>query len=271
MSDEEFRKIGEFIQSSFGIRMPDKKKTLLTSRLGKRLRSLGMSSYREYRDYLFSPEGMEAEVPHLLDAVTTNKTEFFREKRHFDILAEKIIPAWLEACRPRTLKIWSAGCSTGEEPYTAAMVLADCLEGSSGWDFEILATDLSGKVLDIASKAVYPEKKAGEIPFNLRKKYLMRSRDRKKALVRVVPEIRERVNFRQLNLMEDFRFRERMDLIFCRNVVIYFEKPVQEALVKKLADSMIRGGYLFIGHSESLSGRDLPLVRYKPTIYRRTD
>jgi chemotaxis protein methyltransferase CheR len=269
MSEAEFRIFGEFIQSRLGIRMPRNKKGMLESRLVKRLRSLGLSSYKKYREYLFSPEGMEAELSHLIDAVTTNKTEFFREEQHFEILAKEILPGWTEGASSGRISLWSAGCSTGEEIYTAGMVLADSLANRPGWDFELLGTDISREVLQTAARAVYTEDRVERVPPLWRRKYLMRSKDRSKQQVRIVPELRARASFGQLNLMEDFSLAEKVDLIFCRNVIIYFEKPVQERILGKLTQCLRRGGYLFIGHSESLSGTRLPLRQYSPTVYRK--
>jgi len=269
MTEAEFRIFGEFIQSRLGIRMPRNKKGMLESRLVKRLRSLGLPSYKKYREYLFSREGMEAELPHLIDAVTTNKTEFFREEQHFELLAKEILPGWTEAAPSGRISLWSAGCSTGEELYTAGMVLADSMAGRPGWDFEMLGTDISPEVLRTAARAVYPEDRVERVPPLWSRKYLMRSRDRSKQQVRIVPELRARARFDQLNLMEDFSLAENMDCIFCRNVIIYFEKPVQERILSKLTHCLRRGGFLFIGHSESLSGSGLPLRQYRPTVYRK--
>jgi chemotaxis protein methyltransferase CheR len=269
MSEAEFRILGEFIQSRLGIRMPPNKKGMLESRLVKRLRNLRLSSYKQYRDYLFSTRGMEAELPHLIDAVTTNKTEFFREGEHFEFLAEEILPEWTKASPSGRITLWSAGCSTGEEPYTAAMVLADCLEGLEGWDFQVLGTDVSPEVLQAAARAIYSEERVERVPQRMRNKYLMRSRDRSRRLVRIVPEMRARMAFKQLNLMEHFSLAQKMDIIFCRNVLIYFEKEVQERILRKLVQCLRESGFLFIGHSESLSGTDLPLRQHKPAAYKK--
>jgi chemotaxis protein methyltransferase CheR len=270
MTQQEFEKFGEFIQTEFGIKMPPGKKTMLESRLNKRLRSLNMSSYQEYQDYLFSLKGLEVEMPHLVDAVTTNKTEFFREGQHFELLFNEILPHMLEQKGPRPkLTAWSAGCSNGKEPYSLAMVLNELAEQYPGLEYQILGTDISRQVLQEATRAVYPEDNAQSIPYRLRKKYLLRSKDRQKKLVRIVPELRSRVSFRELNLLHEISFREQMDLIFCRNVIIYFERPVQETLFGKLSSCLGQGGYLFIGHSETLSGMDLPLKQVRPTVYQK--
>ena len=271
MSEKEFRRFSEFIQTEFGIKMPAGKKTMLESRLQKRLRALNMTRHKEYEDYLFSLKGMEIELPHLIDVVTTNKTDFFREPKHFEILYRDILPRWLQASSGRSLfSVWSAGCSTGEEPYTIAMVLEEFRNQQSEIEYSILGTDISNQVLETASRGVYRDERIKEVAPQLRKKYFMRSRDRSKQLVRIVPEIREKVKFRQLNFMDDFEFREKMDVIFCRNVVIYFERPIQEALFRKFCDRLAPNGYLFIGHSETLGGMDLPLIQHAPTVYRKT-
>lgn len=270
MTTREFNTIGGFIQAEFGIKMPAAKKIMLQSRLTKRLRVMKMSSYRQYQEYLFSPEGLEKEVPHMIDVVTTNKTDFFREQSHFELLDKELLPAWLQQTggrRPFT--VWSAGCSTGEEPYSLAMILAEFALNHDAFSFDILGTDISGEVLQKARQAIYPAQKTETIPAGMRKKYLMKSKDRKKQLARVVPEIRKKVTFRRLNLMEPFSCPGERDAIFCRNVIIYFERPTQEALFQKCCNCLKPGGYLFIGHSETLSGMRLPLTQVRPTVYQK--
>ncbi len=270
MTTREFNAIGGFIQSKFGIKMPPAKKVMLQSRLMKRLRAMRMSSYRQYQEYLFSPEGLKQEVPHMLDVVTTNKTDFFREQTHFDLLYQELLPAWLQqAGGRRHFTVWSAGCSTGEEPYSLAMILTEFAMNHDAFSFDILGTDISEEVLRKARQAIYPAKKAEAIPAMLRKKYLMKSKDRKKQLTRIVPEIRKKVTFRRLNLMEPFSCPGERDAIFCRNVIIYFERPTQEVLFQKCCNCLKPGGYLFIGHSETLSGMRLPLIQVRPTVYQR--
>jgi len=272
MSKREFENFGRFIQAEFGIKMPPGKKTMLESRLAKRLRNLNMSSYKEYKEYLFSLKGMEIEMPHLIDAVTTNKTEFFRESKHFQVLSEEILPAWYAdngGGKPYT--VWSAGCSTGEEAYTLAMVLEEFRLTKPDFRYQILATDISQEVLQRAKRAVYPEQSSQSIPQDLRRKYLLRSKDRSKELIRIVPELRSKVSFRELNLIGDFSFREPMQAIFCRNVIIYFERPVQETLFQKVSECLDPVGHLFIGHSETLNGMQLNLKQVRPTVYRKVE
>jgi chemotaxis protein methyltransferase CheR len=270
MSKREFESFGRFIQSEFGIKMPPGKKTMLESRLAKRLRSLGMRSYKEYKEYLFSLKGLEIEMPHLIDAVTTNKTEFFREAKHFEILSGEILPAWYAEHRGRKpFTVWSAGCSTGEEPYTLAMVLCEFQEAHPDFRFQVLGTDISQEVLQRAKRAVYPEERSRGIPEELRRKYVLRSKDRSKGLIRIAPELRSLVAFRELNLMGELGFRERFEAIFCRNVIIYFERPIQESLFGKITACLTQGGHLFIGHSETLNGMDVPLRQVRPTVYTK--
>jgi chemotaxis protein methyltransferase CheR len=199
----------------------------------------------------------------MINQVTTNKTDFFREPAHFDYLRCKVLP---ELSRTRSaIAAWSAGCSSGEEPYTLGMVLKEF-----GCNFTILGTDISTKVLDKAKLAVYDEERIDPISPELKKKYLLASKDRIKRLYRIVPELREHVKFRRLNFMDgDFGFREPLDIIFCRNVIIYFDKPTQERLLNKFYHCLAPDGYLFMGHSETLFGMDVPLIQAAPTIYRK--
>ncbi|HMB30908.1 MAG TPA: protein-glutamate O-methyltransferase, partial [Desulfohalobiaceae bacterium] len=267
---KEFQRFSSFIQEEFGIKMPPGKKTMLESRLGKRLRALGMNSYKDYENYLFNIKGMEIEIPHLIDAVTTNKTDFFREANHFDILYNQLLPKWFGQHKgKRDFSVWSAGCSSGEEPYTLAIVLNEFAENNPDFKYNILGTDISNEILEKAQRAVYPEDRIEPVPANLKRKYFLRSKDRKKKLVRVVPELRKKVAFRLLNFMDDFDFREKMDAIFCRNVIIYFEKPIQERLFQKFCEHLHPNGYLFIGHSETLAGMNLSLKQLSPTTYQK--
>lgn len=255
--------------------MPAGKKVMLEARLQKRLRYLGMSTCSEYCNYLFSPEGVENELMQMIDVVTTNKTDFFREPSHFEFLVKIVLPEIIVkpgAGTGKKLMIWSAGCSTGEEPYTLAMVVSEFAQIHPGFDFDcsILATDISTKVLQKAVEAIYDAERVLPVPETLKKKYLLRSKDKSNGLVRIVPELRRMVRFRRLNFIEeDFGFREKMHVIFCRNVIIYFDKPTQERLINKFTRHLIPGGYVFMGHSETLHGMDVPLVQVIPTIYRK--
>lgn len=275
MSEKEFRVLSEFIGTEFGIKMPPAKKNLLESRLQKRLMDLGFTTYAEYCDFLFSPDGMASELVHVADAVTTNKTDFFREPEHFKHLIGAALPnlaANSGAGIRRPLLVWSAGCSTGEEPYTIAMALSEFSVSypGLGFDYTIIGTDISSRVLNIARKGIYSEDRVDTVPEGLKRKHLLRSKDRSKGLVRIKSELRTHVKFRRLNLMEDeFGFREPFDIIFCRNVIIYFDRQTQEKLIGKFASRLKSGGYLFLGHSESMSGMDISLSKLAPSVYRK--
>jgi chemotaxis protein methyltransferase CheR len=274
MSTKEFRVLGEFIQQEAGIKMPPVKQTMLQARLQKRLRNLGLASFAEYREYLFSPEGRQHEMRNMLDAVTTNKTDFFREPTHFTYLTDVVLPGLAQARRAgyrRPLMTWSAGCSSGEEPYTLAMVFSEFAERDEEFTFRLLATDVSTSVLESAQTAIYKEEKVEPVPPELKRKYLLRSRDRAKGLVRVVPELRRLVNFKHLNFISDtYDIDNTMDIIFCRNVMIYFDRPTQERLIRSFCRYLVPRGYVFIGHSETLNGLDVPLIQEAPTIYRKS-
>ena len=270
-----FERLSSFIYNEVGIHITPVKKVMLEGRLQKRLRKLGMRSFDEYCEYLFSDEGKNNELVKMIDEVTTNKTDFFREPGHFDFLTARALPCLLSGesrSSTKRLIIWSAGCSSGEEPYTIAMVVKEFMEGkvSAPFSFLVIATDISKRVLEKAERAIYEKEKAAAIPLWLRKKYLLRGKDMNIDAVRITPDIRSLVMFRRLNFMDnDFGFREKIDMIFCRNVIIYFDKKVQEKLLNKFCNCIKSGGYIFMGHSETLFGMDLPLEQVAPTIYRR--
>ena len=273
MSDEVFRRLSEFIHSSCGIKLPPAKKTMLEGRLRKRLRVLSMPSYDTYCEYLFSSCDSRSEYIHMIDLVTTNKTDFFREPEHFNYLTRKALPDLAGRHGPgvrRTLHLWSAACSTGEEPYTLAMVLSEFAEGCPEIRFSVLATDISATVLQKARAGVYSHEKVDPIPQPLRKKYLLRSKDKDAGLVKINPELRSMVRFARLNLMEDaYGIDEPIAVLFCRNVLIYFDRPTQEKLLGRLVRCLLPGGYLFLGHAESIHNMDLPLVQTATSVYRR--
>lgn len=274
LAKKDFERLSEYIFDHCGIKMPPAKKTLLESRLQKRLRTLGIGSFREYCDFLFTvPEGA-GEVIHMIDAVTTNKTEFFREPVHFSFLAEQALPDFVCRCRAdgsSRFAVWSAGCSSGEEPYTLAIVLSEFADRCPGFRFDIAATDISTKVLEKARLAIYDEDQISMIPFHLKQKYFLRSKDRSKARVRVAPGLRPLVQLQRVNLMDKYYSiaTAPLDAIFCRNVMIYFSREKQYALLGRLCRYLKRGGYLFLGHSETVQGFDLPLIRCASTIYRK--
>lgn len=271
LSMKDFRKLGAFIHSELGIKMPDVKRGMVESRLRRRLNRLKLKSYSDYCDYLFSPEGMQKELAEFINVITTNKTDFFRESHQFTYLKEQALPELIESGIVRgTFSAWSTACSRGHEPYTLAMVLAEFSRTWGQFPFRILATDISTRVLDIARKAVYDHEEIEPVPMGLRKKYLLRSKDREKKQVRIVPGLRGKVKFRRLNLMDkQYPNVEQMDVIFCRNVMIYFERQTQETLLTHLCQHLKAGGYLFVGHSEVIQSNQLPLVTQGASIYRK--
>jgi chemotaxis protein methyltransferase CheR len=249
--------------------MPEAKHIMLQSRLQKRLRALQMPSFADYVDYVFSPAG-SAEIVHMMDVVSTNKTDFFRENQHFEYLLDTVLPEIHDINRQNFVKVWSAGCSSGEEPYTLAMVLSEYAAKARGFDFQIMGSDLSTIVLDKAVTAIYPEDRVDVIPYDLKKKYLLRSKDRTKPTVRIVPELRRKTSFMRLNFMDEvYDVPNNFDIVFCRNVLIYFDRPTQERVINKLCRHLKSGGFFFLGHSESAAGINVPLKQLKPTVFRR--
>jgi chemotaxis protein methyltransferase CheR len=216
---------------------------------------------------------LKDEIVHLIDVVTTNKTDFFRESRHFDYLTTSALPDLVARNRmSRPLLIWSAGCSTGEEPYTLAIVLSEYAEKNPGFRFRILATDISTAVLAKADRGVFDADTIAPVPAPLKRKYFLRSRNSTSKLVRIVPELRRHVEFRRLNFMDsDYGMTEYADAIFCRNVIIYFDRPTQERILGNLARHLVPDGYMFVGHSETLHDMKLPLAPIAPALYRRVD
>lgn len=271
MSDESFYRFSEFIEAELGIKMPLAKKTMLQARLQKRLWKLDIESFDEYYNYVFSPEGRELELQQMIDVVTTNKTDFFREPNHFEYLVERVLPEIISRHgADRQYMFWCAGCSSGEEPYSLAMVLHDFSLQHPGFHFLILATDVSSRVLEKARLGIYEEENADPIPVEFRKRYLLKSKEREKSMVRISPEIRAFVRFRSVNLVRgEFGFRETMDIIFCRNVIIYFNRDIQEQVINRLYQHLSPGGYLFTGHSETLNGLSVPLKAVAHTVYQK--
>lgn len=272
LSLQDFRRLANFIEAYSGIRMPPTKKTMVEGRLRRRARVLGLGSLDAYCRQLFEGGLLAREAVRLIDAVTTNKTEFFREPGHFDFLVEQALPRLLDHSAPpalhRPIKIWSAACSSGAEPYTLAMVLDDFAAKVRGFHFSILATDICTEVLARATTAIYPEDMMDPVPAEFRRRYVMKSRDRSQRSVRMVAPLRAMVQFGRLNLMDDqYPVDTDMDVIFCRNILIYFDKPTQEAVVERLCRHLRPGGYLFVGHTESVAGFCLPLKPVSSSVF----
>jgi chemotaxis protein methyltransferase CheR len=270
LSDANFKRLATFIQGYSGIKMPLSKKTMLEGRLRRRQRQQGLASLDAYCALLFDGGGLDAEVVHLIDAVTTNKTDFFREPAHFEFLATRALPA-LARGPGRTIRAWSAACSVGAEPYTLAMVLDDFCAASQGWDYEIFATDLCTQVLGQALKGIYPAAMIEPVPPALRRRYVRLARDPQRPEVRIAPTLRAHLSFARLNLMDESYAAPRdLDLIFCRNILIYFDKPTQTKVLQRLCDHLKPGGHLFLGHSETIVGAELPVRTVASTVFQKT-
>lgn len=266
--DSDFRRIADLVMAMTGIVIDDRKRAFIHGRLGRRLRVLGLLDFAEYCRVLDGPGG-EAERSVLVNAVTTNHTSFFREPHHFEFLAKSVLPAIVEKGRDanRRLRIWSAGCSTGEEPYTLAMTLRDSPLPLSTWDTRILATDLDTNVLEHALAARYDAERVQSIPQPFRQRYVTVDPDGTGVMN---PELRSLITFKQLNLLGDWPMSGPFDMIFCRNVVIYFDKPTQRRLFNRYADMLKPDGWLTVGHSESLQNLTDRFELVGRTVYRRT-
>ncbi|PTB97328.1 chemotaxis protein CheR [Marivirga lumbricoides] len=269
LSDSEFQKLGHFIQSYNGIKMPLSKKTMLEVRLQKRLRELNISSFHEYSKLVFSAESSRTEVIKLMDCVSTNKTSFFREIIHFNYLQQHILPDFIRS-NNNTLKVWSAGCSSGEEPYSIAIAINEFIRNNGILNYQILGTDISTKILQEAKDAVYTESEISNLSFEVKKRYFLKGKGDYQDLIMVKPAICNKILFQRFNLMDrEYSVQGPFDLIFCRNVLIYFDRDVQENVIKKLCQKLKVGGYFFMGHSETIMGMKVPLKQMSPTIYKR--
>jgi chemotaxis protein methyltransferase CheR len=267
LSDADFAKLSKFIYTQYGIKMPPEKKIMLQSRLQKRLRALCIYTFKEYIEYIFGGNNNE-EVIHMMDVVSTNKTDFYREPAHFDFLRQKLLPQLYET--KKQIKLWSAGCSSGPEVYTIAIELSEFAITHQGFDFSILGTDISTLMLKKANTAIYPEEMVEVIPIELKRKYLLKSKDKNKKLVRISESLRKKVKLQRLNFIDDqYSVNEQFDIIFCRNVLIYFDRETQEKVINKLCNHLKIDGFFFLGHSESITNINVPLKQLKPTIYNR--
>jgi len=272
LTPQSFQRFATFITRELGIKMAENKIPMLQGRLNRRLRALGLPSLEAYQAYLFDSGNAGEELADFIDSVTTNKTDFLREAQHFTYLVDTAIPVPETGReRPQDFKVWCAGCSSGEEPYTLAMVLSEHAERRPHFNFSIFATDISMRVLRSARAAVYDEARIEPLPEAWRKKYLLRSCDAGQRKVRMVPSLRARVRFAHLNFMDrDYGVQEMFDAIFFRNVMIYFDRSTQETVVGRLCRNLRPDGHFFTGHSESLMGLNVPLKLVASAVYRRT-
>jgi chemotaxis protein methyltransferase CheR len=269
LTDDNFTKFKDLIYNKCGICLHEGKKELVRARLNKRLRQTGIKTFSDYYKYL-TQEDNGNELVVMLDAISTNKTSFFREIKHFDFLKEHVFPKYAAGEYGNRLRFWSAACSSGEEPYTLAVSLLEYL-GNKSFDIKILATDISTKVLGEAQRGVYPEDRIEDIPGPLIRNYFQQGHGRQKGFYRVKPNLRNIISFKRFNLMDKFPFNTVFQFIFCRNVMIYFDKKTQERLVNKFYHCIIPGGYLMIGHSESLTGVNHPFKYIQPSVYQKDE
>jgi len=274
LTRRDYEVIRRLVYAKSGIHLGDEKMQLVRARLGKRVREGRFASYRHYIRHVMNDSTDEA-LWSLLDAISTNTTHLFREMHHFDRL-RALLGRWAADRSWRAahtaVRIWSAACSSGEEPYSIAMIAHDALREHPNLELKILATDLSVQVLSEAKLGQYPTSRAGTVPPQYRSRYLRRLPHDGEPHVEIVPELRRLITFARFNLMRrTFPFRHGFDVVFCRNVMIYFDQSTREALVNRIAGHLRPGGYLMIGHSESLNGIRHPLRYVEPTVYRNED
>lgn len=271
ISQKEFRLLSELIYEKFGIRLTEQKRPLILNRLSKTLRKLGFKSFTDYYQYVLS-DSSGNELSNLINSISTNHTFFYREEKHFDFFKKVGLPETIEELikkKSRDLRVWSAGCSSGEEAYMLAILMLEYFGNEYAlWDAGVLATDISQRVLDQAEEGIYAENKISKMPKSLLNKYFVKLKDDN---WKVIDKIKKQVIFRRFNLQnEAFPFKRPFHVIFCRNVMIYFDRNTRNELIKKFYQFMEPGGFLFIGHSESI-GREQEFFRYiQPAVYQRS-
>ncbi len=269
LTDREFNRIRSMIYKHCGINLHEGKKELVRARLAKHLRSGDFKNFNDYLDHVFQDRTGKS-FSLLVDSLSTNLTSFFRENPHFQFLENQFLPSLIKNKRNSgALKIraWSAGCSSGEEPYSVAITLLEAVRELGGWDVKVLGTDISTKMVERARRGIYDEQRVAPVSKTLKQRYLIPQKQGQKRQYQVGTELRHTVLLNYLNLMEDWPIQTSLDLIFCRNVMIYFDKPTQERLVNRFYDLLDSGGVLFTGHSESLTGITHPFRYVQPTIY----
>ena len=267
ITDKEFKKLADYIQTNYGIFLKNEKQSLLNARLSNVVEQNNFKSFSEYYDYIVSDvSGLATSI--LIDKVTTNYTYFMRESDHFKFMNDIALPYFERRVTDYDLRVWSAGCSTGEEPYTIAIMLEEFFKNKKGWDKKILGTDISTQVLDFAKKGTYEARQIELLPPMWKLNYFMKMNNE---IFAVNDRIKNEVVFRRQNLVQNFsfQFRKKFHIIFCRNVMIYFNKKTRDALVNRFYDITETGGYLFIGHTESLDRESTKYKYVAPAIYRK--
>lgn len=273
MLDRDYEFIRGLVYTHSRINLGADKKELVSARLGKRLRATNLTTITDYCHYLQGPKAGE-ELPHLIDVISTNHTYFFRENAHFDFLSQTILPEMVKArtaARWPRLNMWSAACSSGEEPYTLALLLEQFFgQQAVKWPWQIDATDISNPILQKAREGVYKDDAVAKIPVAMQRTFFQQGTGAEAGTYRVKPALKEHIRFRQLNLLgPSIPFTEPFQIIFCRNVMIYFDRATQEELVSRLTRLLVPGGYLLVGHSESLTSIKHTLETVRPAVYRR--
>ncbi len=269
ITDKDFGRFSDLVYNRSGIRLHEGKRELLRSRLGKRLRATNSANFEEYLRFL-TLEDDGSEMVRMLDAVTTNKTSFFREREHFDFLERELFPSCMDHERNKArVRLWSAGCSSGQEPYSMAISILEYFRASTTLDAKILATDISTDILEKARVGVYPEAQVQTLPVTWQRRYFQKGYGKQEGFYKIKDILKKLIVFSHHNLTRPFTMDHRFNAIFCRNTMIYFEKKSKNFLVNRLYDSLFEGGYLLIGHSESLAGMDHQFTYVAPSIYRK--
>ncbi|HUA20132.1 MAG TPA: protein-glutamate O-methyltransferase CheR [Bryobacteraceae bacterium] len=263
LTEQQFSKIRTLVYETAGIDLKHGKEELVKARLGKELRKQNLTSFDRYVEQVVNDKTGESLI-NLINALSTNFTHFFREQKHFDYLAKTVAPRWQGRQR---IDVWCAAAATGEEPYSLAITLLESLGASAG--VHILASDISTRALATADAGIYPEARLAEIPSALKSKYFVQGKWKSEPAFRAKPELRRLIEFRRINLIESFSHARQFQAIFCRNVMIYFDKPTQERVVQRLSEWLEPGGYLFVGHAESLTGARHALEFVIPAVYRK--
>ncbi len=264
LTDKQFRKVSQIVHELCGIYLKEGKEALVRARLMKRLRALGMESFDAYINYIESEQGQE-ELGLMVDVMTTNKTSFFREPAHFDFLRDQVLPH----ARQRRMRFWTAACSSGEESFSLAILLRETIPDIDFRDIKILATDISGRMLERARAGLFSEETLRDLPKGLLPKYFSKVKDRSPPMYRLKENVRSMVRLARLNLMEPWPMKGPFDVIFCRNVMIYFDRPTQQRLIHRFWNLLDAGGYLFVGHSEGLSAISHKFNYIRPAVYRK--
>jgi chemotaxis protein methyltransferase CheR len=267
LSPEHFRRIARILYEACGIHLQDGKEQLVRSRLWKRMRAIGVASFEEYLALVQSPAGA-SEFSAMIDALTTNKTSFFRESQHFDFLRARLADRYASA---RRLRIWSAGCSSGQEPYSLAMSILEEWPYPEGRDIRILATDIAAPMLESARRGLYRPEHVRDVPPEILRKYFRETLGERESMMAVHERVRSLVAFARLNLLGRWPMRGSFDFIFCRNVMIYFDKDTQRRLISRFRGLLAPAGFLLVGHSESLTGRAEGFRYLQPAVYQKCD